>query len=52
MTRLDKLRVAVGLVNRPVQEATTSANVGVYTTPMGMLPQALPVSRRRRRRHR
>ena len=44
MRPLDQLRREVGIVDRPVQEATTTANVGVYTTPIGMLPQALPIS--------
>jgi hypothetical protein len=47
---LDQLRREVGIVDRPVQEATTTTNVGVYTTPIGMLPQALPLTPKRRRR--
>ena len=50
MRPLDQLRREVGIVDRPVQEATTTANVGVYTTPTGKLPHAPPIPPKRRRR--
>jgi hypothetical protein len=54
MRPLDQLRREVGIVDRPVQEATTTANVGVYTTPIGMPPLVRPITppRRSRRRRR